>query len=156
MHPSISLPLSLTSRVTFFFLASATKPSRQRFHGKMYFGAQGTNPHPPVQRSSCLAILGHAGRTMRRYPPGLVHGGSRSAWCWTGVGGPGTNRQECLLDVLISISLPRFSCSKTGLTHPCLRSFRRSTKMSKSMALGESKSYSFLCAKACCTGVKVL
>ena len=40
--------------------------------------------------------------------------------------------------------------------YPALRSLRRSTKMSKSIELGESKSYSFLCARMCCSGFKTL
>lgn len=38
--------------------------------------------------------------------------------------------------------------------YPCFRSLNLSTKTSKSMALGESKSYSFLKALADCSGVK--
>lgn len=42
------------------------------------------------------------------------------------------------------------------LAYPALRSLRRSIKMSKSIELGASKSYSFLVARSCCSGVKTL
>ena len=45
---------------------------------------------------------------------------------------------------------PRF------IDYPCFRSSKHLTSRSKSMASGESKSYSFLWAKACCEGVKTL
>ena len=42
------------------------------------------------------------------------------------------------------------------IDYPCFRSSKHLTSRSKSMASGESRSYSFLWAKACCEGVRAL
>ena len=49
-------------------------------------------------------------------------------------------------------------CSRmtVGVIYPFLSSSRQCTRRSKSMASGESKSCSFLCAAACCAGDKGL
>ena len=100
---------------------------------------------PHRQISSYLTNPKHVYRTMQRYLLILIH--EENIWWYSSVDVGETRKSRSVypLDAFRAVNTA-ISTGKWGKVrpHPALRSCNLSTKISKSIELGESKSYSFL------------
>ena len=151
----MSRPLSLTSRVTWTAFSMIIATLKELCKYKTYFFVQGKRRRLPLRKSSYLKNLILADRIMQKCLPVPIHEANR--WTWSPFGGdvPRKSRWVSLI-VGFASRKPWDELDKAAETHPAFRSFKRSTNMSKSIELGESKSYSLLWAKTCCSGLRTL
>ena len=151
----MSRPLSLTSRVTCFTFSMIVAALKEFSKCKTYFFVQGKRRRQPLRRSSYPKDLVLADRIMQKCLPVPIHEANR--WTWSLFGGDVLRKSRWVsLIVGFASRKPWNKLDEKAETHPAFRSFKRSTNVSKSIELGESKSYSLLCAKICCSGLKTL
>ena len=151
----MSRPLSLTSRVTGFAFSMIVATLKEIHKCKTYFFVQGKRRRLPLRKSSYPKDLVLADRIMQKCLPVPIHEANR--WTLSHFGGDVLRKSRWVsLIVGFTSRKPWNELDESAETHPAFRSFKRSTNMSKSIELGESKSYSLLCAKICCSGLRTL
>lgn len=121
-----------------------------------HFFALDIDQHRPLQISSYPTTPRFADHTVQKCLPRRAHGGNILESSLLFFDGPRRNILVYLRDDFDDVNAQSCHVLYCQTTNPCLRSLKHFTNRSKSMALGESKSYSFLRANFCCSGVETL